>query len=114
MNELLKKRVREYLYPFNPNSPNEWKFAFIVLVVFAVLSFCVRIYGKWNINGIPVKGYVIWVLLNVYLLGGVVWELLLDPKGEKTVAMSRGRRIGLICMAILAVAISLIVVWIKK
>jgi hypothetical protein len=113
MNELFKKKVREYFYPFNPNSPNEWKFAFIVLIVFAVLSFCVRIYGKWNINGIPVKGYVVWVLLNVYLLGGVVWELLLDPKGEKTVAMSRGKRLCLACVAVVAVVTSLFVVWIR-
>jgi fructose-specific phosphotransferase system IIC component len=112
MNNIMN-HVRRYLYPFDPRRPNEWRGAFILLVIFGILSFCVRISGKWTINGIvPVKGYLIWAFINLYLLGGVVWELL-KPVGDETAAMSMGKRVGLVCAALVAVATSLVVVWIK-
>jgi len=105
-------RLRRRLYPLNEARPQEWRIGLAILGVLALLSLCVRAQGwDFRLEGlIPVPAYPVWAAINLYVLIGVVWELL-DPTEEKTAGIRRGRRLLFACLAVLAATVSLTVVW---
>ncbi len=109
-------RLRQRLYPVKEDDISDlrkaWSFALGLLCILALFTATNgRMYSDagWSLNGIPVSGYVLWVLFNVYLGIGVVSELL-APRDEKTRSMSRGLRWSLAALALISVTVSIIVV----
>ena len=51
--------------------------------------------------------WVVWALLNLYLLVGIVWNLI-DPEDEKTANLPWWQRLLFIGFGVLSVAVSLV------
>jgi hypothetical protein len=93
-----------------------WRlYVYPLLGVMAVASACVPLEGlEVEVMGIPLHGALasrvawgVWVVLNLYLLLGIIWNLA-APDEPATAALSRSRRGLFIALGMLFVAASLL------
>jgi hypothetical protein len=109
------RNIRSRLYPLKGDVlPNRtvWRIALAVLCALALISGTggrLESDGGWSLNGLPVPGYILWVLFNFHLCVGVTWELL-DPRDDETQNMKRGWRWALASLAVVAAFVSLVAV----
>lgn len=110
-------RLRQKLYPKPQNGQATWKLALGALCIMALLSTFVPLQGgEVEVMGIQIKNaalaarisWVVWAILNLYLLIGIGWSLI-DPEDQPTAALSRGWRGLFMALGMLFVAISLLV-----
>ena len=71
------ERVRQKLYGDAKARLRDQKKAAVALGLMTLGSLFVRVSGEWHIAGIiPVSGYLLWVLIVLYLAVGLLWESL--------------------------------------
>lgn len=108
--------VRRGLYPVTgkrARAGTAWRIALVLLCGGAIVSATggrLSAPEGWSLLGVPIGGYLLWVLFNLYLGLGVVWEML-DPRDDRTRSIRPGTRWSLAALALFAMAVSLIAVW---
>ena len=100
--------LRQVLYPRSQDGRADWKLALGALCGMAILSACVRITGlKAYFLGFESPVYLVWAIANIYLLIGVVWNLL-DPEDESTARVRGWRKLLLVGLGVLSASTSIL------